>query len=147
MGKKIVFWILTVSIIQVLSVDISNDNVDQSTKECMKELNIDEKVLPEIYDNKFHFVFENENTLKFLECCLRKIPFFNSRGDFNEEFAIDQLGKGIKLVAQGKIEDQKLPELSKAFFHMCKGEKGEILPKRMAKYHNCVMTEIDKHLS
>ncbi|XP_031353433.1 uncharacterized protein LOC116178162 [Photinus pyralis] len=142
MWKNAVLWLLVLFVFQV-SLSLTSE---KSTLECMQELNIDESALSAIYDEKFHFVLGNEDTFKFLECCLRKIPFFDKDGEFDRAFAIEQLGEGVRLVANGKIGDDKVPELSERWFDLCKGKKGEALPKRMAAYHNCVMTELETYI-
>ncbi|KAB0801839.1 hypothetical protein PPYR_04025 [Photinus pyralis] len=142
MKKNLLCFVFFCCAVQVFSKELPDELIDEKIHECLKELNLDKKILSTVFDDKFQIKNLSEDGVKLTKCGIKKGNYYTPDGEFNREVMVEATVKTIKSLVKHEVHD--VETVADSVFEKCKTRKGEDAVAETTNLNNCVMNEIFK---
>ncbi|KAK5641257.1 hypothetical protein RI129_009804 [Pyrocoelia pectoralis] len=144
MSKFLVLSVLIGLFCQVTIGLLTEDDLDDTDRHCIKKLNYDTKVILDSFD-KDNFIVGNPEVYKFVECGWKRDKLVSDEGSFN----IDNIKKMIEFLLETKMNiknPDKRNALSGDSLNHCKDIKGDHVGEKIVNMFNCLLKYVMEHL-
>ncbi|KAF5296007.1 hypothetical protein FQA39_LY19311 [Lamprigera yunnana] len=135
---KFIVPVLVFCCVQVLSYDVSLNDLDKKVQECMQRLKLDLNVLISHFDEKLYLPEHNSEVNTFFEKSTECENYFEDDGKFIKHL----LERDIKASYLPVLKRQDLAESVPNIAEKCVDIKDENMGVRISKLHNCIVRAI-----
>ncbi|XP_031339174.1 uncharacterized protein LOC116167790 [Photinus pyralis] len=128
-------------VVQVVSAEFPEELIEEHVHECLKELNLDKKIISSIFDDKLRVVNLDETGAKLLKCGVKKGNYFTPDGNLNKEVIVGRIAKWLKFMV--KHDEKDSTALAEEFYQHCENVKGEDQFEVMKQWNKCLANKAD----
>ncbi|KAK5641157.1 hypothetical protein RI129_009704 [Pyrocoelia pectoralis] len=142
MKNNILFMGFLFCVVQVYAFDIPDEFIDEATRECLKELNLDKKILLKICNEGLTKTNLDEDGIKLMKCGISKGNYYAPNGEFDRDAVIVKIVKTIKVFVEHEVKN--MTTVAAEFFEKCKTRKGQGVVEEMSNLNICLMQQVSK---